>query len=262
MASCGRVWPETPALQGFYISTMAEIGWLWSTNCGSHGRGPRFDPLCVHHSKPGLNAIRAANPSTVSSRYCSRQACASPACIAGCEQLCSSAPASSGGRSGRARAFRASVESDTTGSKPTGDDWFPAPVYSSAVAWRYSWPAVGRFGNIVKPQRFVCPTGRHGETMFRSALVTAFVLISAPVVRAESGLASYYRGTGSRGEMTCAHRTRAFGSMVTVTHAGHSIRCRINDRGPFVRGRIIDVSTSAARALGMIGAGVVLVSVD
>ena len=170
--------------------------------------------------------------------------------------------ASSGGRSGRARAFRASVESDTTGSKPTGDDWFPAPVYSSAVAWRYSWPAVGRFGNIVKPQRFVCPTGRHGETMFRSALVTAFVLISAPVVRAESGLASYYRGTGSRGEMTCAHRTRAFGSMVTVTHAGHSIRCRINDRGPFVRGRIIDVSTSAARALGMIGAGVVLVSVE
>src|SRR6516164_4189011 len=34
--------------KGFYISTMAGFGWLWSTDCGSHGRGPRFDPLCAH----------------------------------------------------------------------------------------------------------------------------------------------------------------------------------------------------------------------
>jgi rare lipoprotein A len=38
--------------------------------------------------------------------------------------------------------------------------------------------------------------------------------------------------------------------------------CRVNDRGPFVRGRIIDVSTSAARALGMMGAGVIRVVVE
>jgi rare lipoprotein A len=50
--------------------------------------------------------------------------------------------------------------------------------------------------------------------------------------------------------------------MVTVTSAGRSIRCRINDRGPFVRGRIIDVSVTAARALGMMGSGVIRVSVD
>jgi rare lipoprotein A len=62
--------------------------------------------------------------------------------------------------------------------------------------------------------------------------------------------------------MTCAHRTRPFGSMVTVSHGGRSIRCRVNDRGPFVRGRVIDVSISAARALGMIGAGVVQVLVE
>jgi rare lipoprotein A len=61
--------------------------------------------------------------------------------------------------------------------------------------------------------------------------------------------------------MTCAHRTRAFGSMVTVTYRGRSIRCRINDRGPFVRGRVIDVSVSAARALGMMRSGIVRVSV-
>jgi len=62
--------------------------------------------------------------------------------------------------------------------------------------------------------------------------------------------------------MTCAHRTRPMGSMVTVSHEGHSIRCRVNDRGPFVRGRVIDVSISAARALGMIGPGIINVSLE
>ncbi len=62
--------------------------------------------------------------------------------------------------------------------------------------------------------------------------------------------------------MTCAHRSRSFGSVVTVSYGGRSIRCQVNDRGPFVRGRVIDVSLSAARALGMIEAGVVRVSVQ
>jgi rare lipoprotein A len=52
------------------------------------------------------------------------------------------------------------------------------------------------------------------------------------------------------------------GSMVTVSYRGRSIRCRINDRGPFVKGRVIDVSTKAARALGMVEAGVVAVSLE
>jgi len=85
--------------------------------------------------------------------------------------------------------------------------------------------------------------------------------VTASVCRAESGLASYYRAT-HKDEMTCAHRTREFGSMVTVTYRGRSIRCRINDRGPFIRGRVIDMSIGAARALGIIDAGVVLVLVE
>ena len=84
---------------------------------------------------------------------------------------------------------------------------------------------------------------------------------TAPL-RAESGLASYYGGAGRRGAMTCAHRTRPFGSFVTVSSGAYSIRCRINDRGPFVRGRIIDVSRGAARALHMLRSGVIRVSVD
>jgi rare lipoprotein A len=79
---------------------------------------------------------------------------------------------------------------------------------------------------------------------------------------AESGLASFYPGVGKRGEMTCAHKTHPFGKRLRVSHGKVSIECRVNDRGPFVRGRIIDVSTSAARALGMIDAGVVRVSVE
>lgn len=79
---------------------------------------------------------------------------------------------------------------------------------------------------------------------------------------AESGLASFYPGVGKRAEMTCAHRTHAFGKKLRVTHGKVSIECRVNDRGPFIRGRIVDVSTSAARALGMISAGVVPVRIE
>jgi rare lipoprotein A len=98
--------------------------------------------------------------------------------------------------------------------------------------------------------------------MHRFALIVVFLVSVASACEAESGLASYYGGRGHGGEMTCAHRTRPFGSLVTVTGAGRSIQCRVNDRGPFVRGRVIDVSMSAARALGMMRSGVIRVSVE
>ena len=85
----------------------------------------------------------------------------------------------------------------------------------------------------------------------------------------EEGQASYYdptyagRPTAS-GERyvptapTCAHRTLPFGSWVEVerldTH--QRVRLRVNDRGPFKRGRIVDVSNDAARSLGLLGVGV------
>jgi rare lipoprotein A len=81
---------------------------------------------------------------------------------------------------------------------------------------------------------------------------------------AETCIASNYGYSGGRtasGErmnpsaMTAAHRTKAFGSHVTVTsqRSGRSVTVRINDRGPFVKGRCIDLSSGAARALGMSG---------
>jgi rare lipoprotein A len=116
-----------------------------------------------------------------------------------------------------------------------------------------------------RPASFVAGAARD-FIMYRRVCLGACLALALPFIahaaKAESGLASYYGGRGHRGEMTCAHRTRPMGSMVTVTHASHSIQCRVNDRGPFVRGRVIDVSISAARALGMMGAGVVRVSVQ
>ena len=90
----------------------------------------------------------------------------------------------------------------------------------------------------------------------------ALLLFGSSAADAESGMASYYHGAGKSGEMTCAHRSRPFGSMVRVSYHGHSIQCRVNDRGPFVRGRIIDVSTSAARVLGILQSGVVMVLIE
>jgi len=77
-------------------------------------------------------------------------------------------------------------------------------------------------------------------------------------------MASHYGYSGGRtasGErmnasaMTAAHRAKPFGSNVTVTshRSGRSVTVRINDRGPFVKGRCIDLSDGAARALGMAG---------
>jgi rare lipoprotein A len=81
-----------------------------------------------------------------------------------------------------------------------------------------------------------------------------------------SGMASYYGNeSGSRtasgqrmnaNAMTCAHRSLPFGTKLRVTHGGQSVVVTVNDRGPFVRGRVLDLSTGAARAIGLTGAGV------
>ncbi len=58
-------------------------------------------------------------------------------------------------------------------------------------------------------------------------------------------------------ELTAAHRTLPFGSRVNVTNprTGRSVVVRINDRGPFVRGRVLDLSRAAAEEIGIIRSG-------
>jgi len=89
------------------------------------------------------------------------------------------------------------------------------------------------------------------------------------------GVASFYGYDGSGTQtasgqrfnpegMTAAHRSLPFGTKVRVTntHNGRSVVLRINDRGPYIRGRIIDVSAGAARILGMMGSGVAPVHIE
>ncbi|MBV9459450.1 MAG: hypothetical protein JO141_18295 [Bradyrhizobium sp.] len=96
--------------------------------------------------------------------------------------------------------------------------------------------------------------------MVRTSLIVTASLLLISSAHAESGIASYYGGRGHG--MTCAHRTRPMGSVLTVSAGGRTIQCRVNDRGPFVRGRVVDLSVTAARALGMMRSGVVRVSVE
>lgn len=109
-----------------------------------------------------------------------------------------------------------------------------------------------------------------------TAFVPAAGVCQAPAPDIERGQATYYgnslaghlTASGERyqpSELTAAHKTLPFGSVVRVTREddGKSVVVRINDRGPFGReSRIIDVSYSAAQALDMLRAGVVPVRLE
>jgi rare lipoprotein A len=102
----------------------------------------------------------------------------------------------------------------------------------------------------------------------KTAVLAALLCVCVSSANAENCTASQYGiGDGYHGKktasgerfntyaLTAAHRTRPFGSCVTVTNAGNgrSVSVRITDRGPFVRGRCIDLSRAAANAIGMGG---------
>lgn len=105
--------------------------------------------------------------------------------------------------------------------------------------------------------------------------LTTHLSPSAFAQEPQRGKASYYskKATGSRtssGErlhhdsLTCAHRTHPFGTMLKVTNVqnGRSVMVRVTDRGPYGRGRIIDLSWGAAKELGMLAQGVAMVTVE
>jgi rare lipoprotein A len=107
------------------------------------------------------------------------------------------------------------------------------------------------------------------KLMLASALISSTMAIPITAY-AQSGVASVYSGgRTANGEharasgLTAAHRTLPFGTLVRVTnrHNGHSVVVRINDRGPFVHGRVIDVTPAAAHALGFSGLAPVTLAV-
>jgi len=98
----------------------------------------------------------------------------------------------------------------------------------------------------------------------------------APVITTKpvsgGGVASFYTEDGKTAsgekydphELTAAHPTLPFGTRLRVTNTttGKSVTVRVNDRGPYVHGRVVDVSYSAAQALGMVNSGVANVKLD
>ena len=105
-----------------------------------------------------------------------------------------------------------------------------------------------------------------------SCLAAASLLLPNAASAQTRGKAAYYAHPGRTAngeifrpaEMTAAHRTLAFGTRVRVTntHNGRTVIVRINDRGPFTRGRIIDLSRGAAEVIGMTGRGIATVQLE
>lgn len=96
----------------------------------------------------------------------------------------------------------------------------------------------------------------------RAAALMLVMLLVASAARGQTGIASVYAGGltadgehAHRGDLTAAHKTLPFNTMVRVTNVrnGRSVVVRISDRGPFVRGRIIDLLPAGAAALGFSG---------
>ena len=107
------------------------------------------------------------------------------------------------------------------------------------------------------------------KLMLAAALVTSIIGIPM-TASAQTGIASVYSGgrtangeTARASALTAAHRSLPFGTLVRVTNqrSGRSVVVRINDRGPFVRGRVIDVTPAAAHALGFSGLAPVTLAV-
>jgi rare lipoprotein A len=106
--------------------------------------------------------------------------------------------------------------------------------------------------------------GNSSDNSWREA--NAAVTPTSGSGRSFSGMASYYgnesgnkTASGQRmnaSAMTAAHRSLPFGTKLKVTHGDRSVVVTINDRGPFIRGRVLDLSTGAARAIGLTSAGV------
>jgi rare lipoprotein A len=99
-------------------------------------------------------------------------------------------------------------------------------------------------------------------------------LLSSCGYSTRKGLASYYADSYEgkttangeiyrQGKITAAHKTLPFGTKVEVTNLSNNktVVVRINDRGPYIRGRIIDLTKAAAKEIDMVGAGVAKVKI-
>ena len=152
--------------------------------------------------------------------------------------------------------------------------WLAACAQSSVVTRKSEFSAASRSASPPHERSASWlsnePVATHRPPPFAPVRAASGMLSGVPM--ASQGLASFYT-EGSRtasGErfdthqLTAAHPTLPFGTRLRVTNVatGRSVTVRVNDRGPYVPGRIVDVSYSAAESLGMVGRGVAKVKLD
>ncbi len=163
---------------------------------------------------------------------------------------------------------------------------FAGAILASTVATANSAPLRSARGSHYT-HRHIAEVSTHHRAYRRAGVATAAVRGSRTVAAIQhdekpslakaavegglmSGIASVYSGgrtangeVAAAGGLTAAHRSLPFGTMVKVTNkgTGRSVVVRINDRGPFVRGRVIDLTPAAARAIGFNGLAPVTLAV-
>jgi rare lipoprotein A len=140
----------------------------------------------------------------------------------------------------------------------------------SVVTQKTELPAANRKASLEHNRKTSFATNRHPGVTKKHTPVTSNQTAATQI--ASHGIASFYTtgtktASGERfdtNELTAAHRTLPFGTRLRVTNVatGQSVTVRVNDRGPFIPGRIVDVSYSAATTLGMVGGGIAKVKLE
>jgi len=143
--------------------------------------------------------------------------------------------------------------------------FIPLRFVSETLGYAVSWDREARTASIIIPESY--------DSEARTILIT--IPQSYSIIYSSTGLASWYGGqfhgrrTSSgevfnQHELTAAHRTLPFGTLVNVTSidTGKTVQVRINDRGPHIQGRIIDLSMAAAEAIGLRSRGIGQVKIE
>jgi rare lipoprotein A len=167
---------------------------------------------------------------------------------------------------------RASAPPDTSRSEPAGTlaSFYSFPTsYFTSSTFSPSAPSSAAIGLAAEPG----PSAVAGPRL--ASVSSTPVLYPQRLVEPKHfayGIASFYRRpsrtasgeTFDKREPTAAHRTLPFGTRLRVINVAtrRSVTVRVNDRGPYVPGRIVDLSYSAAEALGMVGRGVTKVKLE
>ena len=141
----------------------------------------------------------------------------------------------------------------------------------SVVTQKTELPAANRKASLEHNRKTSFATNRHqGVTKKHTPFASDKTATKTQI--ASHGIASFYTtgtktASGERfdtNELTAAHRTLPFGTRLRVTNVatGQSVTVRVNDRGPFIPGRIVDVTYNAATTLGMVGGGLAKVKLE